>query len=374
MKKIFLFLLCLHLQLSAGAVSWLSNTLGTQYFAAQAYKKQDYDQALIEYHNLMNTDPYNPLYNYNVGIVLYRQRKYEDAKQAFLRTFEHVEKESKIVERVNFNLGNSCFQLKQWQQAIDAYQQVLKINESNEQAQHNLQLALYKLKEQELKKQSEKNQQQNKQQEKQAHQTKSKEEKSTREKNKLQDELEEKNSSSSDQQKFLDELQKNQKLHEQKNMQDGQQQAQNQEDQQQAEEQFGDEKQASSQQLSGEEKLDCHQLSDNSLHDGGGNQQSLEDIAKKVEHAQDTDAYEQKIKEEQGAGDDKKEMGGYKTQELKNQLQEQYEGKASQDNRLTDYHASVMKTLEELEKEIQKYVIKNKVAMQGANQHGKKGW
>ena len=62
-----------------------------------------------------------------------------------------------------------------------------------------------------------------------------------------------------------------------------------------------------------------------------------------------------------------------KKPELKNTLQDQYESKASQDDRLSDYHASVMKSLEDLEEKVQKHIIKNKVA-QGSGQNGKKGW
>jgi hypothetical protein len=64
----------------------------------------------------------------------------------------------------------------------------------------------------------------------------------------------------------------------------------------------------------------------------------------------------------------------FKQPSLQNEMQDQYESKTFEDERLNEYHASLIKTLEELEKKIQKHVIKNKVAMQGAGQNGKKGW
>ncbi|MBV8661341.1 MAG: tetratricopeptide repeat protein [Candidatus Dependentiae bacterium] len=387
MKILFLFLLFSSSYCCGNSTNWLSNIFSwKQYKGTKAYHQKDYDEALELFHDLMNKDPYNPVYNYNVGDILYRQKKYHEARQAFAHTIAHARKTSKLAEQAYFNSGNCSYQLQEWNKAVDAYEQTLKIDDANEQAKHNLQLALYKLKEQQMKDQSQQG-----------------EEKSQQDKNeKLFDQMKDKNE---------DEIARDDKNQSDGNGSDNQFQDANQNDATEKSEESSEQKQSNSQkskknqqqkgenqevqedslqqdsqkspdQENGKSSMDTLDDAQDSQESSSYNQSQASDTEKK-----DADEMMKELDQTQGAAeeiqtgsedmgsDDKKEMGGsYKKRELKNQLQDQYEGKASDDERLNDYHASVMKTLEDLEEKIQKHVIKNKVAMQGSEQNGKKCW
>lgn len=379
-------------------ISWIQNLFyGKKYEAVQAYKKQDYDQSLAGFHDLMNQDPYNPEYNYNVGNLLYRQKKYSDAKQSFNRAIEHARKSSRLAEQAYFNVGNSCFQLEQWQDAIDAYEHVLQIDEDNESAQHNLQLALYKLKEQQMKDQQQDKNQNKKEQSKDKEKNKDKDQSSNC-KDKSQENQSGGDSDDGDQdsqgQSKQDQGQSQKKSGSQnsgqqedkndgagndrdeqsqeKSTEKGEQQSQESDDEQGAE--SGSEQ--SNMNEFEKEGSDSKKSSKNQLQDSGTEKENPDDVAQKFDKTQGAGEDTQAWQEEANKNDDvKKDLpGAHRKPELKNQLQDQYEAKAWQDERLNDYHASVMKTLEDLEEKIQKHIIKNKVAMQGPGQNGKKGW
>ena len=377
MNIVFLFLLFHFSSCIASPMSWFQKFFfGKQYVAAQAYNQCDYEKALTVYHDLMNHDSYNPELNYNVGDVLYKQKKYIDAKQSFLRTIENAEATSKLVEQAYFNVGNCCYQMEEWQQAIDAYERVIKINENNQQAHHNLGLARYKLKDQQLDNESQKNNQQENNENSSEQQEKGE--------NQSQDSQSEKKSQSSNQSDQSDSKNK-----ESSNQADQEQQNMSKNDQEQSETKNGSDQQDRNQTSDSQEKEQGSQS--NSSESGKqsdevdlNSEKSLQDKLQDKDPGKEegsssevSDIGQDDKREQESVSDevDGKDMrGSYKKPELKNKLQDQYEGKASDDDRLTDYHASVMKTLEDLEEKIQKHVIKNKVAMQGTGQNAKKGW
>jgi Ca-activated chloride channel family protein len=383
-------------------INWANNVFfGKKYEATQAYKKQDYDQSLADFHELMNRDPYNPEYNYNVGNLLYRQKKYSDAKESFNRAIKHTEKSSRLAEQAYFNIGNSCYQLEQWQDAITAYKQVLEINEDNEPVRHNLQLALYKLKDEQLQ-----DQQQDENQKKDEKSKDKNKEKSSDCKNKSQEDQSDGDDDQNDEgQSKQDQGKPQKKPGSQKNdggqekedsdgdgkNQDKESQNKSAQQKQQAENKNGDqgdepkpnESDADETGMNESEKKgsDSKKSPQNKLQDSVSDKENANDAAQNFDQTQGAKEDIQAGRDEQlgqegtDVGNEKKEMGSVsKKPELKNQLQDQYESKASDDDRLTDYHASVMKTLEDLEEKVQKHIIKNKVALQGAGQGGKNGW
>ncbi|MDP3788386.1 MAG: tetratricopeptide repeat protein [Candidatus Chromulinivorax sp.] len=455
MKILFLLFIFSFSQCAASTgwslTDWMTNLFASkQSQAAQAYKSQDYEQGLANFHDLMNDDPYNSEYNYNVGNILYRQKKYSDAKQAFTRAVEHAKKSSKLAEQALFNCGNSYYQLKQWQDAVTAYQNVLQINQDNESARHNLELALYQLREQQQQQPDKKSQDKNKDksdqnqdgsqdkpscdkspdyakastdrpadkqsgendgsdsdgqdgQNQQQGNDKNQQQKSGSQKN---NGGQDKKDDNGDDSAATDKGKKQDKPGSQKNGNEGQDKNegckgedsgstdkgdekgknQDQKSQEKSRGQDSDEqtdmnesdKQNSDDQSSSKSSQNRLQSSYHDQHDSDG--QGKDDITQQFDHTKGVNEDLQAGRDEHGkedamTGDDKKGMAAVpKKPELKNQLQDQYESKASDDERLTDYHKDVMKTLEELEAKVQKHIIKNKVAQQGAGQGGKNGW
>lgn len=396
MKYIFLFLICTSSYTFAGSFDWLSSMfLGKQYHAAHAYQHKNYEQSLETFHDLMNKDPYNPEYNYNVGDILYRQKKYHDAQQAFLRTVKHAPQTSKLTQQAYFNLGNSCYQLEEWQQAVDAYQQVLNMHAGHKQAQHNLELALYKLQQQLLQDQeqaADENQEQSNQKQDQSCQQQKQQSQGGQPDNQSQGSSEKKPGEIGEQdtsQVGQDDAKSSNK---QQNGQsdDGDKDAHQNTEQQGQNQSTGQNQQHNKQSQAGkdgQEKLNTPNLSDPSELES---QASLDNqgLDNNLDKQESGDA--KQLGDQAQSGEESKQPGDQagldkegvqqtdvhtqKKIELKNQLKDQYESKASQDERLSEYHASVMKTLEDLEEKIQKHVIKNKVAMQGSGHNEKKGW
>ena len=406
MKRFFLLSLFLYAPCSAGYADWLYNRfLSKSHQAVIAYHKQDYEKSLADLGELMDRDPYNPEYNYNVGVVLYKEQKYADAQQAFLRAADHVQSPVQLQQQAHFNVGNCYYQLEQWQKAVDAYRQVLKIDAGNKQAEHNLQLALYKLKEQQMKDQSEQQKEQDQQQDNKSSDDQHDQSQQSKSCDGSKQDASQKNQSGQqqgDQEQSQNGNNKHDKKNDQGKQQDGDQ-GDAEQDGQESDSGNDSHDESGKQQRVGQNKSGSKKSVDDKMTEeeiADKNEQALQDLADKVDTA-GKDGQEQQAQRKNQAGQqdlsdqldqaensdlaampdiaadgtDKKDMGGlYKKPDLKNQLQQQYEDKASDDERLTEYHASVMKTLEDLEEKIQKHVIKNKVAMQGAGQNGKKGW
>ncbi len=408
MKNILLLLFLLHSQSCVALwspINWLQSLFyDKQFQAIESYKNKNYEQSLIDFHELMNNDPYNVEYNYNVGDVLYKQQKYSDAKQAFTRAVDHARKSSKLAEQAYFNIGNSCYQLEQWYDAVHAYEQVLEMNEDNESAYHNLQLALYKLKEQQMKDQQQKKQQNEKEKSQEKNQEKS-EDKNDQCQNSQSDGDDEdqgdngKSEQKQGQPKNKPGSEKNEtgqeeqgsdgdndgqgqgNQSEEKSQQQSQQQSDGQDsDQQKSDESNESEENNPSMSENDQQESDAQKSSKNKLQDSGLEKEKSDDAMQDFDQTQGLKEDMQQAGQEDANkdldGDEKKEVAAAtrKKPELKNELQDQYESKASDDDRLNDYHASVMKSLEDLEEKVQKHIIKNKVAMQGSGQNGKKGW
>nr|MBP7854494.1 tetratricopeptide repeat protein [Candidatus Babeliales bacterium] len=156
MKAIILFFLLMSHELySFNPIRSLFDSV-LNYKAHKQYQQGDFSKAEYEYQQLLADDPGNPEYEYNVGVSLYKQKKYEQAQAQFLKTVEHAHDHASLQERALFNRGNCFFEQNQWQNAIDEYKKVLQINANNQNAQHNLQLAEQKLQEQKRKEQEQK--------------------------------------------------------------------------------------------------------------------------------------------------------------------------------------------------------------------------
>ena len=77
---------------------------------------------------------------YNSGNVLYRTGEYEDSVQDFDESLKHARGE--LRSSGFFNRGNALFQQQQYRQAVEAYKEVLRMNPDDQDAKHNLELAL----------------------------------------------------------------------------------------------------------------------------------------------------------------------------------------------------------------------------------------
>ena len=115
--------------------------------AQRLYAAGQYAEALAEYRAAVGDAP-TPQLDFNVGAAAYKAGQYADAAGAFARALGS--EDPKLQEQGFYNLGNAQFRLGQqtrdakpeqtaqaWQQAIDAYENALKVDPQDEDARHN---------------------------------------------------------------------------------------------------------------------------------------------------------------------------------------------------------------------------------------------
>ncbi|MEW6413362.1 MAG: tetratricopeptide repeat protein [Candidatus Zixiibacteriota bacterium] len=112
----------------------------------EAYRKQDYKQALEYYHSAETDLPESPQLEYNIAGALYQQGNYEETVERYTRALNASD--SALEEQAHYNLGNTYFRMADYEKAISAYQEALTLNPEDVDAKFNLELARKRLKEQ----------------------------------------------------------------------------------------------------------------------------------------------------------------------------------------------------------------------------------
>jgi Ca-activated chloride channel family protein len=108
-------------------------------------RKGEYEAALESYQKALVQEPDNAKIHYNIGRVLYRIAKYDEAVSEFQLGL--LEKDRVFQSKVFYNAGNSQFRKGQLEASIDAYKMALLANPKDLQAKQNLEFCL-KIKEQ----------------------------------------------------------------------------------------------------------------------------------------------------------------------------------------------------------------------------------
>ena len=106
----------------------------------QPYLDANYPAALDAYRGAQDRAPESAQPFYNAGNVLYRMEEYEEAIQEYDESIGLAKNELRA--QGFFNRGNASFQKQKFAQAVDAYKEVLRMNPDDEDAKHNLEMAL----------------------------------------------------------------------------------------------------------------------------------------------------------------------------------------------------------------------------------------
>lgn len=333
--------------------------------AHDAYQLKNFEQAESVYTRLLANDPYDAQNNYNLGCVLHKEKKFDDAQNYFNRAIEHVKPDSKLQEQALFNRGNNFAALKKFDDAIADYKKVLKINAENVAAKKNLKAC------EQMKKEQQKQEQQQKQKDKNKNQDQKKDSQnqdSPNQDSSNQDSPnQDSNSSDSDhgsdqnQQSSTDQSKKSKK--EPKGKQKKQEKNKSQDQQ-------GDTEQDSQEKEQNKEKQE----------DGlqKSKKQKSEDKQSRKEQKQQEMKHEKSSQLSQQKQSTKSEQNGKEVQEQKVELNDAYAKemmtKPSDDNRLEKRSAMLLEKLDDYEKNIQKKLLQMNVTKQGAQKHGQKNW
>jgi tetratricopeptide (TPR) repeat protein len=122
------------------------------------YEKGKNEEAEKAYLSAQGDDPGRAEILYNLGNSLIKQKKYRQGEQALGQAIRKGDKE--IQQKGWYNAGDALFSMGNYKESAEAYIESLKLDPSDKDAKHNLELALLKLKQQQQQK-SDKNQQQN---------------------------------------------------------------------------------------------------------------------------------------------------------------------------------------------------------------------
>jgi len=119
------------------------------------FEKGRYEDAEKAYLSAQGKDPGKPEVLYNLGNSLIKQKKYREGEQALGQAIQKGDKGIKA--KSWYNTGNALFSMGNYKDSADAFVQALKLNPSDKDAKHNLELALMKLKQQEQQRDSQQN-------------------------------------------------------------------------------------------------------------------------------------------------------------------------------------------------------------------------
>ncbi|MCF8144754.1 MAG: tetratricopeptide repeat protein [Deltaproteobacteria bacterium] len=117
----------------------------------ELYRKGRFTEAQKIYSQADMDHPRDLRYRYNRGCAEYQAGDYKGAMAAFSSVLRRGE-EREIRFRAAYNLGNAAFKEGDAASAAEYYRQAIRIDPNQENAQHNLELALRELKSQEKEK------------------------------------------------------------------------------------------------------------------------------------------------------------------------------------------------------------------------------
>jgi tetratricopeptide (TPR) repeat protein len=129
--------------LFVGFNSFAQNANETIKKGNDAYKKNDYETATKKYGEVVQKNENNATAQFNLGNALYKTEKKDDAVNTFEKaaiTFSKPAEKSNALYNKAVVLQNN----KKLEECILNYKNALKLNPNNEDARHNLQLALKK--------------------------------------------------------------------------------------------------------------------------------------------------------------------------------------------------------------------------------------
>jgi Ca-activated chloride channel family protein len=191
----------------------------------EAFENQEYDDALAAYTRAGQESPELAEPHYNAANTHYRLEDYEQALAQIEAALVAEESAVGLAQHSFFNLGNTFFQGQQFESAIEAFKEALRLNPNDLEAKQNLELALRQMQEQEQQDQQCENPEQPDEQQEQEQDEKQQDQQQDQQQDEQQ-QNEEQQDQQQDQQQ--DEQQNEPSQDEQKDQQDGQQDEQDQ--------------------------------------------------------------------------------------------------------------------------------------------------
>jgi len=135
------------------------------------YHKELYEQAQTEFQKGADKNEKSFAANYNLGNAFYRQQKFPEAINAYIKAISETDNKNKKAMAFH-NIGNALLESGQYAQSVQAYKESLKLNPTDHETRYNLAFAqmLLQKQQQEENKDENKDKQEQKEQEQQQQQ------------------------------------------------------------------------------------------------------------------------------------------------------------------------------------------------------------
>ena len=127
----------------------------------RSYKDGDFDTATELYKKSLDKK-YNDKAQFNLGDSYYQQKKYEEAASSFKSVTDRNVTQQMEADAY-YNLGNSMMEQQKYDEAFKAYKNCIKLNPEDEDARYNLEYARLKMIQQQQQQQQQQNQNQDQQ-------------------------------------------------------------------------------------------------------------------------------------------------------------------------------------------------------------------
>jgi Ca-activated chloride channel family protein len=216
MKKLF-FLIPILLLAAVALAGCGSSAESLNNEGNEAFAEQDYEGALTAYLQAQEDAPKVAEPHYNTANTHYRLEDYEQAQQKIEQALVGEERQENLDQSSYYNLGNIFFQREQYEAAIDAYKEALRLNPDDVQAKQNLELALRQLQQQQQDQQQDQQDQENQDQQDQQNQDQQDQENQDQQDQQNQDQQDQPNQDQQDQQNQDQQDQPNQDQQDQQN-------------------------------------------------------------------------------------------------------------------------------------------------------------
>ncbi len=105
------------------------------------YFNKKYEQAEVLYRKALEKNINSRKAEYNLANALYKQNNY-DAAAAKYKTLAENEKERNEKSKYFYNMGNALLKENKLDESIEAYKNAIRLNPHDQDAKHNLQIAL----------------------------------------------------------------------------------------------------------------------------------------------------------------------------------------------------------------------------------------
>ena len=132
------------------------------------YREGRFDEAHERYLDALRENPNSPIIRFNEGNALYQTQEFQRALDAYRHAAETGD--PRLKSQAWYNLGNALYRQQQLGESIEAYKEALRLDPDDDDAKHNLEMALQQQQQQQQQPQDQQNDQENQDQQDQQQQ------------------------------------------------------------------------------------------------------------------------------------------------------------------------------------------------------------